>query len=46
MNEGSGLARMPSDVKKMCKGANVDMKGLAIKGSQATNAKQKAAEWL
>ncbi len=45
-HEGSGLASMPSDVKRMCKGANVDMKGLAIKGSQAMNAKQKVAEWL
>ena len=45
-HEGSGLASMPSDVKKMCKGANVDMKGLAIRGSQAKNAKQKVAEWL
>ena len=45
-HEGSGLASMPSDVKKMCKGANVDMKGLAIKGSQAKNSKQKVAEWV
>ena len=45
-HEGSGLASMPSDVKKMCKGADVDMKGLAIVGSQAKNSKQKVAEWL
>lgn len=45
-HEGSGLESMPSDVKKMCKGANVDMKGLAIKGSQAKNSKQKVADWL
>lgn len=45
-HEGSGLASMPSDVKRMCKGGDVDMKGLAIKGSQAKNAKQKVAEWL
>ena len=45
-HEGSGLAGMPSDVKKMCKGADVDMKGLAIRGSQAKNSKQKVAEWL
>lgn len=44
--EGSGLASMLSDVKKMCKGADVDMKGLAIVGSQAKNSKQKVAEWL
>ena len=45
-HEGSGLASMPSDVKKMCKGADVDMKGLAIVGSQAKNSKQKVAEWV
>ena len=45
-HEGSGLAGMPSDVKKMCKDANVDMKGLAIKGSQAKSARQKVADWL
>ena len=45
-HEGSGLAGVPSDVKKMCKGANVDMNGLAIRGSQAKNAKQKVADWL
>lgn len=45
-HEGSGLASMPRDVKRMCKGADVDMKGLAIQGSQAKNAKQKVADWL
>jgi hypothetical protein len=37
---------MVSDVKKMCKGANVDTKGLAITGSQAKNSKQRVADWL
>ncbi len=45
-HEGSGLASMVSDVKKMCKGANVDNRGLAIKGSQAKNSKNKVSEWL
>ena len=45
-HEGSGLANMLSDVKKICRGANVDMKGLAIKGSQAKNSKKKVADWL
>lgn len=45
-HEGSGLASMPPDVKRMCKGANVDMKGLAIQGSQAKNSKQRVADWL
>ncbi len=45
-HEGSGLANMVSDVKKICAGANVDAKGLAIQGSQAKNSKQKVADWL
>ncbi|MBR6983295.1 MAG: NAD(P)H-dependent oxidoreductase [Ruminococcus sp.] len=45
-HEGSGLGRMVSDVKKICKGAEVDGNGLAIKGSLAKNSKQKVAEWL
>ena len=45
-HEGSGLAGMPRDVKRMCKGAVVDTRGLAIKGSQAKNSKQKVADWL
>ena len=45
-HEGSGLASMVSDVKRMCPGANVLKNGLAIKGSQAKNSKAKIAEWL
>jgi len=45
-HEGSGLGRMVSDVRKICKGAEVDGNGLAIKGSLAKNSKQKVAEWL
>lgn len=45
-HEGSGLANMLSDVKKICIGANVQANALAIKGSQAKNSKQKVAEWL
>ena len=45
-HEGSGLASMVSDVKKMCKGANIDTKGLAIRGSQAKNAKKTVEKWL
>ena len=44
-HEGSGLGSMVSDVKKLCKGADVKP-GLAVKGSQAKNSKQKVAEWL
>ena len=45
-HEGSGLAGMPSDVKRMCKGADVQKNGLAIKGSKAKDSKQTVAEWL
>ena len=45
-HEGSGLASMVRDVKKNCKGADVDRNGLAIRGSQAKNSKQKVADWL
>ena len=43
---GSGLGSMVSDVKKVCKGANVDTKGLAIKGSQAKNSRGKVESWI
>ena len=45
-HEGSGLAGMVSDVRKMCKGAKVDANGLAIVGSQAKNSKDKVKNWL
>ena len=45
-HEGSGLGCMVSDVKRMCKGADVQKNGLAIKGSQAKNAKKTVADWL
>ena len=45
-HEGSGLANMPADVKKMCIGADVDVKGLAIRGSQAKESKEKVKAWL
>ena len=45
-HEGSGLSGMPADVRKMCKGADVDVKGLAIKGSQAKESKDKVKAWL
>ena len=45
-HEGSGLASMVSDVKRLCDGADVQKNGLAIKGSQAKKSKQKVAGWL
>ena len=44
-HEGSGLGSMVSDVKRMCKGADVKP-GLAIRGSQAKNARSTVSEWL
>lgn len=45
-HEGSGLGSMVSDVKKMCNGAKVDGKGLAIVGSKVKASKNIVAEWL
>ena len=45
-HEGSGLAGMVSDVRKICKGAKVDSKGLAIKGSSAKSSKTTVKKWL
>lgn len=45
-HEGSGLANMVSDVKRICTGADVRNDGLAIRGSQAKSSRQKIAEWL
>ena len=45
-HEGSGLGSMVSDVAKVCKGAQVDKKGLAIRGSQVKNSKSAIEKWL
>lgn len=45
-HEGSGLADMVSDVQRLCVGADVQRNGLAIKGSQAKNAREKVAQWV
>ena len=45
-HEGSGLGSMVSDVKRMCKGANVDSKGLAVKGSSAKTSRAAVEKWL
>ena len=45
-HEGSGLGSMISDVKKLCKGADVRTNGLAIRGSQAKDSKKKVEDWL
>lgn len=45
-HEGSGLGSMISDVKKMCRGADVDRRGLAIRGSQAKDSRKTVEKWL
>jgi flavodoxin len=45
-HEGSGLSGMPADVKRMCKGAVVDPKGLAIIGSKAKASRKTVEGWL
>lgn len=45
-HEGSGLGRMIQDLKRICDGADVKEKGLAVKGSQAKNARRTVSDWL
>ena len=45
-HEGSGLANVLSDVKRICKGANVLDDALAIKGSSVNNAKSTIDSWI
>ena len=45
-HEGSGLANVVSDVKRICKGANVYDAVLAIVGSQAKDSKDIVERWI
>lgn len=45
-HEGSGLGSMLKDVKRLCKGADVDINGLAITGSRAKGSKAAVEAWL
>ena len=45
-HEGSGLANVVSDVKRICKGANVLDDALAIVGSQAKDSKEIVERWI
>ena len=45
-HEGSGLANVVNDVKKICRGANILDDAIAILGSQAKNSRSKIAEWI
>ena len=45
-HEGSGLASVPSDVKRICKGANVLEDAIAIRGADCKNARSKVENWV
>lgn len=45
-HEGSGLANVVSDVKRICIGANVLDDALAIKGTDAKNSKSLIESWV
>ena len=45
-HEGSGLGNMVSDLKRICKDADVDRNGLAIRGAQAKQSRSKVEKWL
>ncbi|MBR3146458.1 MAG: NAD(P)H-dependent oxidoreductase [Bacilli bacterium] len=45
-HEGSGLANVPNDIKRICKNANVLNDALAIKGSNAVNSKSVIERWI
>lgn len=45
-HEGSGLANVVKDVKRICKGANVLDDAIAIQGSQVRNCKSKIESWI
>ena len=45
-HEGSGLANVPSDVKRICKEANVLDDSLAIRGSDAKNSRSIIENWV
>ena len=45
-HEGSGLANMVNDIKRICLNANVLDDAIAIKGSQAKNSKSIIESWI
>ena len=45
-HEGSGLANVPNDIKRICKSANVLDDAIAIVGSQAKDSKSKIESWI
>ena len=45
-HEGSDLGSIPSQVKRVCKGANVLDDGIAIRGATVRNSKDRIKNWL
>lgn len=45
-HEGSGLGNVPSDVKRICKGANVLDDSIEVQGSECKNARSKIENWI
>ena len=45
-HEGSGLGSIPSQVKKVCKGANVLDDAIAIRGASVNSSKGKIENWV
>ena len=45
-HEGSGLAGVPNDIKRICRGANVLDDAIAIVGSKAKDSKSKIESWV
>ena len=45
-HEGSGLANVPRDIKRICKGANVLDDAIAIRGTNCKNARNIIEEWV
>ncbi len=44
-NEGSGMGSSEEDLKRICKGAKLE-KGLAIRGSTVSSAKERVENWI
>ena len=45
-HEGSGLANVPNDIKRICKGAIILDDSIAIRGADCINAKSKIENWI
>ena len=45
-HEGSGAGSIPTQVKNVCKGAEVLSDALAIRGSSVANAKNRVEDWV